>query len=113
MKLTDLIKPKPLSPGGLTPKQLRLLQSLDPEVLAILDLTPVPSQEFKTNQAIAARVEQWIEEARNKPVVKRTISKGYQSTNPWVIVDLSGLPESDRPMRGWQCMAGKTIRAPF
>lgn len=97
----------------LTPKQSKLLASLDPEVLAILDLTPVPSQEFKTNQAIAARVEGWIRETELKPYRPRSVTSPYPTTNPWSIVDLSGLPESDRPMRGWQCMTGKTIRAPF
>lgn len=97
----------------LTPKQSHLLASLDPEVLAILDLTPVPSQEFKTNQAIAARVEGWIQTAALQPIRARQIAKPCQDIDPWSIVDLSGLPESDRPMRGWQCMAGKTIRAPF
>lgn len=97
----------------LTPKQAKLLASLDPEALAILGLTPVPSQEFKTNQAIDARVEAWIAEAQNKPYKTRSIINPYQTTNPWEIVDYSAIPESERPMRGWSCTAGKTIRCIF
>jgi hypothetical protein len=97
----------------LTPKQSRLLQSLDPEILAMLDLVPVPSHEYKTNLAIQARVNAWIEEARNLPVVKRTLTKMMADRLPWEIIDPSALPVSVRTCRAWACMAGKTISSPF
>lgn len=97
----------------LTPKQSKLLASLDPEVLAILDLVPVPSHEFKTNQAIQARVEAWIEEARNLTYKPRSLTKMMSDRDPWEIIDPSGLPVSVRACHGWVCMAGKTISSPF
>src|SRR5688500_1680559 len=113
----------------LTPKHAKLLASLDPEILAILDLVPVPSLEYKTNQAIAARVNAWIEEARtaprkprqicqteepsNLPQVKRSQSGMMSDRLPWEIIDPSGLPVSLRPCRGWACMSGKSISSPF
>lgn len=97
----------------LTPKQTRLLQSLDPEILAILDLVPVPSHEFKTNQAIEARVNTWIEEARNLTYKPRSLSNVMSGRDPWEIIDPGALPVSDRPYRAWACMAGKTVSSPF
>lgn len=97
----------------LTPKQTRLLTSLDPEVLAILDLIPVPSIEFKNNQAIQARVNAWIEEARNLTYKPRSLSRMMSDRDPWEIIDPSGLPVSDRPYRAWTCLAGKTVSSPF
>jgi len=76
--LTDLLKPKPLE---LTPKQLHLLASINPEILAILDLVPVPSLEYKTNQAIEARVNTWLDEASNATHKPRQITKTEDASN--------------------------------
>jgi hypothetical protein len=97
----------------LTPKQSKLLQSLDPELLAILDLIPVPSHEFKTNQAIAARIDTWISEAQNLPVVKRSLTKMMSDRAPWDIIDPGAIPVSVQACHGWACMSGKSILSPF
>jgi hypothetical protein len=112
----------------LTPKQAKLLASIDPEILAILDLVPVPSLEYKTNQAIQARVNAWIEEAGNTPLkprqicqieeasnlpqVKRSIKCAQTNRLPWTI-DPERSNEVLRPFKAWGCLSGKNILSPF
>lgn len=56
----------------ITPKQQRLLNSIDPEIIDQLGLSPIPSPEYKYSRSVSSRVEEIWQELKNKTVVKRS-----------------------------------------
>lgn len=98
----------------LTPGESRILQH--PNVILatqLLDLTPVPSKSYKTNIAIADRVNQWVSGFAHTPKAAITTPRSTQRSSPWTIVDPGACVEAVHPFKGWPSLAGKTITCIF